>query len=377
MAAEAYNQEANQLYISGDKEGAYDKYSLAIGADPKVAKFHSNRAQALLDLGKFQLALQDAENAIALEPGNAKHLYRSAKAYFGTGDYNAAMAQGHAMRALNPSCPNAASIITNCATELAKHAQGAVSSSSVNPSAGSPTQQRLRVWIDVDMDCFGEHLSKLCDNTSYACRTFNDLNRELQKQGHEVPDVFVAYVMELNEQMPSIAYQYIQRGGTFVLLGDFGKHFFPRLGVPWEVKNYFRTQSSVTPNGAQFLGPTVANVRYSSKSVWLTSVPAHQAITMTTVESKPQSLVPGFIQESELAQPLCNMAVSVPSDPQATDGGCSAGWFVFSGDINLEKTSIQLLLEILKKRAADTGKRVGPRTAQDPVPSSRQRTGWQ
>jgi FKBP-type peptidyl-prolyl cis-trans isomerase len=118
--AEVLNSEANQLYMSGDKKAALDKYSQAIGVDPKVAKYHSNRAQVLLDLEKFQRAANDADRAAELDKSNLKHLFRSGQAYFGLGDFRTAMLRGQAMLKLDPKCPNAAAIISNCEKEMAK-----------------------------------------------------------------------------------------------------------------------------------------------------------------------------------------------------------------------------------------------------------------
>ena len=81
MAAEALNGEGNKLYMAGDKKAALEKYSQAMGVDPKVAKYYSNRAQVLLDLNKFRRAAADADKAAELEPTALKHLFRAAQAY--------------------------------------------------------------------------------------------------------------------------------------------------------------------------------------------------------------------------------------------------------------------------------------------------------
>lgn len=120
MAAEALNAEANALYMAGDKKAALEKYGQAIGVAPKVAKYHSNRAQVLLDLEKFGKAAADADTAMQLDPATAKHVFRAGQAYFGLGDYDAALARGHAMLRKDPSCANGASIVASCQREMAK-----------------------------------------------------------------------------------------------------------------------------------------------------------------------------------------------------------------------------------------------------------------
>ena len=119
MAAEGFNAEGNKFYLAGDKKGALEKYSQAIGVDAKVAKYFSNRAQVFLDLQKFHRAASDADKAIELDPSAAKHCFRSAKAYFALDDYQTALARGQAIMKLDPSRADGAQIIALCEKALA------------------------------------------------------------------------------------------------------------------------------------------------------------------------------------------------------------------------------------------------------------------
>jgi FKBP-type peptidyl-prolyl cis-trans isomerase FklB len=132
-SAEALNADGNKLYLSGDKKGALEKYSLAIGTDSKVAKYYSNRGQVLLDLGKFHKAAADADKASEMDPTVAKHLFRAGQAYFSLGNFSKALERAQAMRLIDPNCPNAAAIVSRCEEALAQLA----------PEPGTPQAFRI------------------------------------------------------------------------------------------------------------------------------------------------------------------------------------------------------------------------------------------
>ncbi|GLE06147.1 hypothetical protein PINS_up015358 [Pythium insidiosum] len=78
----AHKQRGNTLFKSRDYEGAVAAYSEGIEHRPS-ATLYSNRSAAYCALGRFELALRDADAAIALDPTWAKTFSRKGKALYG------------------------------------------------------------------------------------------------------------------------------------------------------------------------------------------------------------------------------------------------------------------------------------------------------
>ena len=74
--AAGVRQEGNALFRAGKREEAAAVYSTAIDLCAQDATLFSNRAACRLHLGDAQAALQDAEQAVALEPSWAKASFR-------------------------------------------------------------------------------------------------------------------------------------------------------------------------------------------------------------------------------------------------------------------------------------------------------------
>lgn len=88
--AEKLNQEGNTLFAQGKGSASVEKYSQAIDLCRNVAKYFGNRAQAYISLGKWDRAHKDALEAVKLDQGNGKFMYRLAKARVELGEFTAA-----------------------------------------------------------------------------------------------------------------------------------------------------------------------------------------------------------------------------------------------------------------------------------------------
>jgi len=77
MSSEAdnYKNMGNQRFNEGKYQEAYDYYTRAIKANPKVSIYYSNRGKALKMLQRFNEALIDAQDAIELDEKNIKAHY--------------------------------------------------------------------------------------------------------------------------------------------------------------------------------------------------------------------------------------------------------------------------------------------------------------
>ncbi|KAJ2782323.1 Palmitoyl-protein thioesterase 1 [Coemansia javaensis] len=77
----ALKLEANALYAKRQYHEAIEKYTLAIESDPTVAAYYTNRAQCHLHTEGYGAARDDANAALALDPGFIKGYYRRASAH--------------------------------------------------------------------------------------------------------------------------------------------------------------------------------------------------------------------------------------------------------------------------------------------------------
>ncbi|KAL3681677.1 hypothetical protein R1sor_024633 [Riccia sorocarpa] len=81
----------NERFISKDFEGAIEMYTRALGIRPDNPRVLSNRAQAYIQLKRYELALRDTEVALQVSDGDdRKVLFRRAKAFYGLKRYEAA-----------------------------------------------------------------------------------------------------------------------------------------------------------------------------------------------------------------------------------------------------------------------------------------------
>lgn len=70
-----HNERGTQLYNHAAARNAAVEFSRAIECNPKVASFYVNRAQATLDLQRYDLARDDVLAALKLDPKNERALH--------------------------------------------------------------------------------------------------------------------------------------------------------------------------------------------------------------------------------------------------------------------------------------------------------------
>ncbi|RNE98792.1 mitochondrial import receptor subunit [Trypanosoma conorhini] len=78
--AEEYRARGNDAMRQGELRKALRCYSEALQCEPASSTLWSNRAAAMIRLGRGDAALSDAEKAISLDPTNVKAYYRKASA---------------------------------------------------------------------------------------------------------------------------------------------------------------------------------------------------------------------------------------------------------------------------------------------------------
>ncbi|KAG8627366.1 hypothetical protein KVT40_004849 [Elsinoe batatas] len=84
--ADALKAEGNKLFAAKDFQGAIEKFSQAIEADPSNHVLYSNRSGAYASLRDYQHALEDATKTTEIKPDWSKGWGRKGAALHGTGD---------------------------------------------------------------------------------------------------------------------------------------------------------------------------------------------------------------------------------------------------------------------------------------------------
>ena len=78
--AEHFNDKGTEHFRGREYGEAFDAFTRAINFWPSRAVYHSNRSSAALKLGKFDICASDCQEALRIDPSNAKTLMRCATA---------------------------------------------------------------------------------------------------------------------------------------------------------------------------------------------------------------------------------------------------------------------------------------------------------
>jgi len=120
--AEKLKEEGNQ-YLAQHKYGlAAEKYTAAIELNGTSAIYYSNRAQALIKLESYGLAIQDANEAIKIDPKYIKALYRRASANYALGKLKEALRDFKMVVQIKPKDPDAAQKMKACEKRIREDA---------------------------------------------------------------------------------------------------------------------------------------------------------------------------------------------------------------------------------------------------------------
>jgi serine/threonine-protein phosphatase 5 len=111
--AEALKDEGNEFLKRFKYAAAAEKYTEAIELNP-TAIFYSNRAQALIKLESYGLAIQDANEALKLDPKYIKAYYRRGSANYALRKLKAALKDFKTVVTLIPKDPDAQAKFKAC-----------------------------------------------------------------------------------------------------------------------------------------------------------------------------------------------------------------------------------------------------------------------
>ncbi|KAK9825474.1 hypothetical protein WJX81_007655 [Elliptochloris bilobata] len=127
---------ASDAFLDDDFEAAEDLFTQAIAADPKSAELYANRAQTRLKLENFIEAVEDASNALDLNPRLSKAHLRKGVALFNLEEYESAKASFEAAHVLEAR-RETSTWIRKCDAELQDEA-GATPAASTTTRASMP-----------------------------------------------------------------------------------------------------------------------------------------------------------------------------------------------------------------------------------------------
>ncbi|OQS03365.1 hypothetical protein THRCLA_04340 [Thraustotheca clavata] len=118
VKAENFKQQGNVAFASANYQTAMEKYSKAIALQPSSHTLNGNRSAAYFHLRRFDLALEDADKAIALDAKWAKGYFRRGQALGELGRYEDAAIAFEKASALKPSDKTSATQATLMRSKL-------------------------------------------------------------------------------------------------------------------------------------------------------------------------------------------------------------------------------------------------------------------
>eukprot|EP00842_Homolaphlyctis_polyrhiza_P006647 jgi/Hompol1/6984/HPOL_005147-RA len=113
---------ANELFASKKFDEAITQYTLAISYNPTVAAYYANRAFAYIRTELYGAAVNDASDAIKIDPNYVKAYYRRACGLMALGQLKAAVKDLRAVVQATPQDKDARSKLTDCEKELQRRA---------------------------------------------------------------------------------------------------------------------------------------------------------------------------------------------------------------------------------------------------------------
>jgi serine/threonine-protein phosphatase 5 len=149
--------EGNKLLVNFKYALAAEKYTVAIDLHPS-AILYSNRAQALIKIESYGLAIQDANEAIRIDPGYLKAYYRRASANYALGKLKEALKDFKAVVKLVPRDADALKKMKQCEKEVRAEAfNRAIESEGGTSGGGSLSQEDIEA-ISVESTYDGPRL---------------------------------------------------------------------------------------------------------------------------------------------------------------------------------------------------------------------------
>lgn len=135
---EALKAEGNEALKAGDAARAAELYAEASRCNPQNAVYHSNRAAALMQLGRDEEAVRECEAAVALNPAYARSYSRLGAALHKLGRYQEALDRGYSKALeLDPANATVQENKAACERDLRAASAAAAAPAPAAPGAGA------------------------------------------------------------------------------------------------------------------------------------------------------------------------------------------------------------------------------------------------
>ncbi|KAG2717537.1 hypothetical protein I3760_03G181100 [Carya illinoinensis] len=138
---------ANEAFKAHKYAQAIDLYTQAIELNNQNAVYWANRAFAHIKLEEYGSAIQDASNAINVDPKYSKGYYRRGAAYLSMGKFKEALKDFQQVKKIRPNDPDA--------TRKLKECEKAVMKLKFEEAISAPQSQRRSVADSIDYHSIG------------------------------------------------------------------------------------------------------------------------------------------------------------------------------------------------------------------------------
>ncbi|EFP11926.1 CRE-PPH-5 protein, partial [Caenorhabditis remanei] len=218
--------EANQFFKDQVYDVAADLYSIAIELHP-TAMLYGNRAQAYLKKELYGAALEDADNAISMDPSYVKGFYRRATANMALGRFRKALADYQAVFKVVPNDIDAKSKFEECQKIVRRQNFLLAISTDHDKKTVAETLDINAIAIEDSYE--GPHLEEKITREFMMdlIQKFKDQKKLHKKYAFKMLLDFYNYVKEL----PTMVEITVAAGKKFTICGDIHGQFYDLCNI--------------------------------------------------------------------------------------------------------------------------------------------------
>ncbi|KAF5481441.1 hypothetical protein F2P56_002091 [Juglans regia] len=220
---------ANEAFKAHKYAQAIDLYTQAIELNNQNAVYWANRAFAHIKLEEYGSAIQDASNAINVDPKYSKGYYRRGAAYLSMGKFKEALKDFQQVKKIRPNDPDA--------TRKLKECEKAVMKLKFEEAIAAPQSQRRSVAdsidyhsIDVEPEYSGARIDGDVVTLDFVKKMIDDFKHEKclhKRYAYQI----VLQIREILRALPSLVDISVPDGNHFTVCGDVHGQFYDLLNI--------------------------------------------------------------------------------------------------------------------------------------------------
>ncbi|KAG2717541.1 hypothetical protein I3843_03G182300 [Carya illinoinensis] len=220
---------ANEAFKAHKYAQAIDLYTQAIELNNQNAVYWANRAFAHIKLEEYGSAIQDASNAINVDPKYSKGYYRRGAAYLSMGKFKEALKDFQQVKKIRPNDPDA--------TRKLKECEKAVMKLKFEEAISAPQSQRRSVAdsidyhsIDVEPEYSGARIDGDVVTLDFVKKMIDDFKHEKclhKRYAYQI----VLQIREILRALPSLVDISVPDGNHFTVCGDVHGQFYDLLNI--------------------------------------------------------------------------------------------------------------------------------------------------